>query len=57
MENNETKEIISNLKKQIPDVEEHILKSVTNCQVDTMISYKKDGKIYSFLDKFDNKDN
>ena len=48
-----TKQIIANLKKEIPDVEEHILKSLTNCQLDTLIEYKKDGKRYSFLDNFD----
>ena len=47
-----TKEIIANLKKEIPDVEDHILKSVTNCQVDTMVAYKQNGEVYSFLDKF-----
>ena len=48
-----TKQIIANLKKEIPDVEEHILKSLTNCQLDTLIEYKKDGKRYSFLDNFE----
>lgn len=47
-----TKEIIADLKKKIPDVEDHILKSITNCQVDTMIAYKQDGVQYSFLDRF-----
>jgi len=50
-----TKEIIAKLKQEIPDVEEHLLKSVTNCQVDTMVAFKQDGKVYSFLDKFNDK--
>lgn len=47
-----TKEIIASLKKDIPDVEEHILKSLSNCQVDTMIEFKQNGKRYSFLEQF-----
>lgn len=47
-----TKQIIESLKTDIPDVEDHILKSVTNCQVDTMIEYKINGKRYNFLDSF-----
>lgn len=50
-----TKEIIANLKKQIPDIESHILNSVTNCQVDTMVSYKINGEVHSFLEKFEDK--
>lgn len=49
----ETKAIIKGLKKQIPDVEEHILKSLSNCQVDTMIEFKQNGERYNFLDRFD----
>lgn len=52
-----TKEIISNLKKDIPDIEEHILKSLTNVQLDTIVSYKQDGKKFSFLDKFEDNGN
>ena len=49
-----TKEIIANLKKEIPDVEEHILQSVTNVQVDTMVAFKMQGEQHSFLEKFEN---
>ena len=48
-----TKEIIAELKKDIPDIEEHILKSLSNCQLDTMIEYKQNGKRHSFLENFD----
>ena len=51
-----TKEIIASLKKEIPDVEEHILKSLSNCQLDTLIEYKRAGKRYSFLEQFENKE-
>lgn len=47
-----TKQIIEDLKKDIPDLEEHILKSLTNVQLDTIVSYKQDGEKHSFLDKF-----
>lgn len=53
----QTKQIIAELKKQIPDVEEHILKSLSNCQLDTLIEYKQDGKRHSFLAQFENDDN
>ena len=47
------KQIIADLKKDIPEIEEHILKSISNCQVDTMIAYKIDGEKHSFLDRLD----
>lgn len=48
-----TKEIILSLKKDVPDVEEHILKSLSNCQLDTLIEYKQNGERYSFLKQFE----
>lgn len=51
-----TKNIIKELEKQIPDVEDHILSSLTNCQVDTVIGYKLDGVSHSFLERFDKND-
>lgn len=48
-----TKEIILSLKKDIPDVEEHILKSLSNCQLDTLIEYKQNGERFSFLNQFE----
>lgn len=53
----QTKHIIENLAKEIPDVEEHILKSLTNCQLDTLIEYKQNGVRYSFLEQFDDDKN
>lgn len=49
----QTKEIIARLKKEIPDVEEHILKSLSNCQLDTLIEYKQNGERISFLNQFE----
>ena len=48
------KQIIADLKKDIPEIEDHILKSISNCQADTMIAYKVDGEKHSFLDRLDN---
>ncbi len=47
------KKLISNLKKEIPEVDEHILKSISNCQVDTMVEYKQNGERHSFLENLD----
>lgn len=52
----QTKEIIAQLKKDIPDVEEHILKSLSNCQLDTLIEYKQAGERHSFLEQFEDKE-
>lgn len=52
-----TKEIIAELKKDIPDVEEHILKSLTNVQLDTVLGYKKDGVKHNYLERFDDDNN
>ncbi len=53
----QTKQIIEKLSKEIPDVEEHILKSLTNCQLDTLIEYKQNGVRHSFLEQFDDDEN
>ena len=53
----QTKQIIEKLSKEIPDVEEHILKSLTNCQLDTLIEYKQNGVRHSFLEQFDDDKN
>lgn len=49
-----TKNIIDSLKQDIPDIEEHILSSLSNCQLDTMIEYKQSGTRHSFLEQFEN---
>ncbi|MBQ8292086.1 MAG: tRNA 2-thiocytidine biosynthesis protein TtcA [Clostridia bacterium] len=46
------KEWIAQLKKENPNVENNIFQSIHNVQLDTLAEYKKDGKKFSFLDKF-----
>lgn len=48
----EIKNLIKELKKTNPDIEQHIFKSLHNVNLDTIISYKQDGVVHSFLDKF-----
>lgn len=48
------KNLIKTLKEQIPEVENHIFKSIHNCQVDTMIGIKHDGEYYDFNEIFKN---
>lgn len=47
------KKLIKALKEQIPEVENHIFKSIHNCQVDTMVGIKHDGKYYDFNEIFE----
>ena len=51
----ETKKLIEQLSKQIPELEDHIFQSTHNVQLETMVEFKYDDKRYSFLDKFDDK--
>ena len=46
----EIKQLIQRLKETNPNVEKNIFNSVKNVNLDTIISYKKDGKIHHFLD-------
>lgn len=48
-----TKELICMLKKESPDVEKCIFRSVENVNLDTVIAYKKGGKTHNFLDSYD----
>ncbi len=48
----ETKNLIAALKKENPYIEANIFKSVENINLDTVLSYKKDGIRYSFLDEY-----
>ena len=48
----ETKELIAELSKKIPELEDHIFQSTHNVQLDTLVEYKQNEKRYSFLDKF-----
>ena len=47
----ETKLLIKELKKTNPEVERNIFNSIHRCHVDTMVGYKKDGVLHSFLVK------
>ena len=47
------KKLIKTLKTQIPEVENHIFKSIHNCQVDTLVGYKLHGKQYDFDEIFE----
>ena len=44
----ETKKLIKNLKKSIPEVETHIFKSIHNAQIDTLVGVKYQGEDYDF---------
>ena len=46
------KELIAELKKENPNVENNIFQSIHNVQLDTLAEYKQDGEKHSFLDKF-----
>ncbi len=47
------KELIADLKKENPNVENNIFQSIHNVQLDTLAEYKTDGVKRSFLEKFD----
>lgn len=49
----EIKQLIQTLKKTNPSVESRIFKSMENVNVDTVITYKKDGVLHNFLDDYD----
>lgn len=51
-----TKRLIRELAQYNPVVEKNIFKSATNVYVDKILGWKKDGKNFSYLDFYDNKD-
>jgi len=51
----EIKRLINQLRKNSPVIEQNILKSSEKVNLNTIISYEKDGKVISFLDKYDQK--
>lgn len=53
----EIKNLIKEMKEINPFVEANIFKSVENVCLDTVISYKKNGKVHSFLDEYKEKNN
>lgn len=48
----EIKGMIRDMKKINPYVESNIFKSVESVNLSTIVSYKKDGKLYHFLDEY-----
>lgn len=52
---NEMKELIKEMKKKYDNIDINIFRSAQNVNLDTLISYEKDGKIHHFLDKYNSK--
>lgn len=50
------KQLIAELKKENPNVENNIFQSIHNVQLDTLAEYKQNGEKHSFLEKFGVKD-
>lgn len=48
----ETKALIRELKKTNPDVEKNIFNSIHHANIDTLVSYKLDDVMHSFLDNY-----
>lgn len=48
----EMKKLVEELKKKNPNVDNNIFKSIQNINLNTVISYKKDNKIYNFKDEY-----
>lgn len=49
----EIKRLIAELKKTNPQVEQNIFRSVKNVNLNTIIAYKDDSGVHSFLDEYD----
>ena len=49
----EMKQLIKTLKQVNPNVDMNIFKSLENVNLDTVIAYRKDGKMHSFLEEYD----
>ncbi len=49
---NEMKELIKEMKKVYKNIDINIFRSAQNVNLDTLISYEKDGKIHHFLDGY-----
>lgn len=45
-------ELVKQIKKINPDFEHNIFTAVQNVKLDTVIAYKSNGEVHSFLDKF-----
>lgn len=48
----EMKELIREMKKNYKNIDINIFRSAQNVNLDTLISYEKDGEIHHFLDKY-----
>ena len=48
----EMKRLIKKLRKVYPNVDKNIFRSVENVNLDTLISYEKDGVVHNFLDEY-----
>ena len=48
----EIKKLIKNLRQVYKNIDMNILRSVENVNLDTIISYRKNGKVYHFLDDY-----
>ena len=48
-----TKELIQMLHAESPQVESNIFRSVEHVNIDTVIGYKQNGQLHSFLDSYD----
>lgn len=51
----EIKELIKQLRKVNPSVDNNIFKSMSNVNLDAILGYRKDGKEYNFLDEYETK--
>ena len=47
------KNLIKELKKEIPDVEKNLFSSANNVTLDMILGYKKEGKYHSYLDDYE----
>ena len=51
----EMKELINNLRKIHPNIDNNIFKSIDNINLDCVLGYKQKGQKHTFLDNYDNK--
>ncbi len=51
----EMKELIKNMRKINPSVDQNIFKALENVNINCILGWHKDGKKYSFLDKYETK--
>ena len=49
----EVKTLLRELRKDNPDIEKSIFKSIHNLHLDTMVGYKTDGQWHTFLERYD----